>query len=100
MDTSFSTKIANLYPFVKTESQRSSPEYLTARLWEYDLMSKQRSAVSFCKRVSGVNHNDMSKLSLEERDSIENCLRQNFLNKNPEYFGKRDVIYLDLHNYD
>ena len=41
---------------------------------------------------------DLSKITIEEKDSIEQCLRKNFLKRNPDYFGKRDTIILDLYD--
>lgn len=100
MDSSKVFKILNLYSFVKTEQNRTDSEYINTRLGEYQLMQKQRSAVGFCKRITGINTFDVSKITNEEKEAIESCLRDNFLKNDPEYFGKRDVIYLDLHNYD
>jgi hypothetical protein len=100
MDTNQLFKILNLYSFVKTEDQRTDEKFVGQRLWEHKLMQKQRNAVSFCKKLSAINTNDLSKITNEEKESVENCLRENFLKDDPNYFGTRDVIYIDLHNYD
>ncbi len=100
MDTIGVYKILNLYNFVKTEKEKTDKSYISERLWEYSLLSKQRSAVAFCKKLNAINFNDLTKLNNEDKESLESCLRENFLSRDPDYFGKRDVIYLDLHNYD
>ena len=100
MDTSKVFKILNLYTFVKTEDDKADPKYVDQRLWEHKLMQRQRNAVSFCKKLNGINTFDVSKITNEDKDSIESCLKENFLKDDAEYFGSRDVIYLDLHNYE
>lgn len=100
MDTSQLYKILNLYAFVKTEGSRADEKFVNQRIWEHNLMQKQRTAVTFCKKVSGITSNDLSKITNIEKDLVENCLRENFMKDDPNYFGDRDVIYLDLHNYE
>jgi hypothetical protein len=92
--------VLNMYPFVNTEVKKTDIGYINMRLNEYKLMNKQREAVSFCKTLADVNTNDLSKISNVEKEKIEKCLKENYLNKNPDYFGKRDVIFLDLYSYD
>jgi hypothetical protein len=99
MEPSKVFNIINMYPFVKTEYARNSKDFIDQRLKEYQLMVKLRSAVSFCKKINGIKSADVTKLTNEEKEGIENCLRENFLKSDPNYFGVRDVIYLDLHNY-
>jgi hypothetical protein len=89
----------NFYSFVRIESDKNDPSYIEARQKEHSIMTNQRNAVTFCKNVLAINTYDLSKIGNEEKEAIENCLRENFLYKNPNYFGKRDTIYLDLHNY-
>ncbi len=92
-------RLANLYSFVKTEVPRTNSEYQKQRQWEHNLMTKQRFAVNFCKSLHAINTCDMSKIGNEEKASIEECLKENFLAKDPNYFGNRDTVILDLHNY-
>uniref|UniRef100_A0A7S3IXY2 Uncharacterized protein n=1 Tax=Strombidium inclinatum TaxID=197538 RepID=A0A7S3IXY2_9SPIT len=69
---------------------------------ERALVSKLREAVTFCKHDVGVGHAIVAKeLSTEERIDVEKCLVKNYLVPNGwDYFGKRDVIYLDLMSPD
>jgi hypothetical protein len=99
MNSSNIYEILNLYSFVKTEKNKSDQEYVEQRLWEYNLMRKQRNAVSFCKKLTVIKLNDLSQITNEDKERIEGCLRENFLSKDPNYFGRRDTIFLDLHNY-
>lgn len=92
--------VLNMYPFVKTELNKTDPEYIKKRLGEFDLMKKQREAVAFCKKLTDVWTNDLSKITNDEKQKIENCLTENYLTRDPFYFGERDVIFLDLHSYD
>ena len=64
---------------------------------EESLISKTRSAVKFCLNSTGVTATDVSKVTPEDKVNVENCLRENFLSKNPDYFGKRQTIFLDLY---
>src|SRR5690242_8330863 len=91
--------ILNLYSFVKTDLERSHPEFVKQRVWEFELMKKQRTAVKFCKDSLSIKTNEFPKLSNEDKQNIENCLTENFLKEDPNFFGKRDVIFLDLHDY-
>lgn len=101
MDTylKYEGKLMNLYPFVKTVDEKVSVQYLGQRKWELDLMVKQRKAVTFCRNYLAITTTDLSKLTNIEKESVENCLKDNFLDQDPDYFGKRDTIFLDLHNY-
>jgi hypothetical protein len=90
------SEIINQYAFVRTEKERSDNTFVNNRLWEHSLMTRQRAAVSFCKKFTGISSNNLSKLTNDDKDSIEQCLRDNFLSKDRFYFGKRDHIYLDL----
>jgi hypothetical protein len=96
MDAKNMSEIINQYPYVRAEKERSDSSFVDKRLWEHNLMTRQRAAVSFCKKYTGINMNNLSKLTNEDKEAIENCLKENFLSKNPLYFGKRDHIYLDL----
>lgn len=76
----------------------SKIEDLPQLLEERRLVNKLREAVQACKAETGLNHwyNDQ-KMPGEERMKIERCLTQNYLLKfGMDYFGKRDLIYLDM----
>jgi len=88
--------VLNIYPFVNTLKSRDDPEFIKARLFEHNLMSNQRSAVSFCKNLNGIKTSNIGKISQEDKDNIVTCMNDYFVEKDPNYFGKRDVIYLDL----
>lgn len=76
---------------------RNNHEFRRVRAEEEGLVSTLRNAVRFCKKENGIHSKDLSKLGSSERESIENCLNENFLSRDPHYFGRRDVIYLDLY---
>jgi hypothetical protein len=92
-------KILNMYSFVKTMKTREDPQFVKDRFYEYQLMQKQRTAVGFCKNLLGIKMTDITRISQEEKDSIVNCLETKFLSKDPNYFGNRSTVYLDLHEY-
>lgn len=61
-----------------------------------------RNAITFCKSALelGPQINDRN-LKAEERLGFERCLTENFLvKKGMDYFGKRDLIYIDLYGTD
>jgi 23S rRNA A1618 N6-methylase RlmF len=95
MNENFSS-IINQYSFIRTALDRSSEEFVQQRMWEHNLIKRQRASVSFCKKISGINTVNISKLTNDDKSALEDCLRQNFLNRDANYFGKRDHIYLDL----
>jgi hypothetical protein len=92
-------KIMNLYSFVRTHDDKTDTEYVKKRIDEYKMTAKLRDAVTFCKKINNIYTNDLSKITNKEKDDVESCLKENFIKENPDYFGKRDVIYIDLHNY-
>ena len=57
-----------------------------------------RQAVQWCKESLGyqiIMHD--SRANLEVRANMENCLTRHFLvRKGADYFGKRDLIYVDM----
>ena len=54
--------------------------------------------MGFCKELLEMNTFQDRKLKFEERMNFEKCLTENFLVKyGYDYFGKRDLIYLDLY---
>lgn len=60
-----------------------------------------RDAVSFCKDLLEITTVSDRNLKYEERVNFEKCLTQNFLVKHGnDYFGKRDLIYVDLYGTD
>ena len=71
-------------------------------LEERNLASKLREALTFCKNtldLKGVLHD--ANLKPEDRVNIEKCLTENYLlKKGMDYFGKRDLIYIDLYGSD
>jgi hypothetical protein len=95
MNENFSS-IINQYSFIRTALDRSSDEFVKQRLWEHNLMKRQRAAVSFCKKVNGINTVNISKLTNDDKSVLEGCLKDNFLKRDNDYFGRREHIYLDL----
>lgn len=62
---------------------------------------KLRTAIGFCKNMLEITATHDSFLKYEERMNFEKCLTENFLVKyGYDYFGKRDLIYLDLYGSD
>jgi hypothetical protein len=60
---------------------------------------KLRDAIGFCKDTLEINYIHDKHLKREERINFERCLTENFLVKHgANYFGKRDLIYLDLYS--
>jgi len=64
---------------------------------EDEIIDKVRSAVAYCKGQTKISSNDISKVSLLDKEKIELCLYENFLKDNQNYFGERDTIFIDLH---
>ena len=61
------------------------------------LANRIRAAVQFCKDENNVLHMADSKMTAPERMGMEKCLVSNYLLKfGMDYFGKRDLIYLDM----
>lgn len=86
----------NEYSFINTLLPRNSVEFRNERILEESITSKIRLAADFCKRLSGVTASDLSRVSIEDKINVEKCLRDNYLSKDPNYFGKRDTIFIDL----
>lgn len=71
---------------------------LKTYLTERQQASKLRSAIGFCKNLLEINAVTDRLLKYEERLNFEKCMTENFLVKHgQDYFGKRDLIYIDLH---
>lgn len=48
-----------------------------------------------------MTHTSDRNLKAEDRMSVEKCLTENYLIKHGmDYFGKRDLIYIDLYGSD
>lgn len=92
--------IDSLYPFVKVSIDTKNPVYVRNRLREIELNLAVRTAVSTCKNGLGIKSTNLSHITDEEKVGIENCIQKNYLDKNPNYFGNRDTIFLDLNNYN
>lgn len=79
------------------EKIRNESDY-TRYLAERDLAVRLREAIGFCKNSLelGPVLTDR-KLKPEDRVNVERCLTENYLlKKGMDYFGKRDLIYIDL----
>lgn len=85
----------NQYSFVKTAFSRYSEEFLVRRLKESEITSSIRSAVNTCKALNGITTKDISKISAQDKLNVEQCLHDNYLRKNPDFFGKRQTIFID-----
>jgi uncharacterized UPF0146 family protein len=86
----------NDYEFVNTQLPRNSQEFLKQRIVEVGITSKIREAANYCKQFCGVTASDLSRVTVEDKIKVEKCLRDNYLSKDPNYFGKRDTIFIDL----
>jgi len=72
-----------------------------AFLQEREHVSRLRNAISYCKGSLEINAVSDHNLKPEERLGMERCLTENFLLKHGmNYFGKRDLIYIDLYGSD
>ena len=67
---------------------------------ERTLAKRLRDAVGFCKNLLELDNTEETKpLEYEEKVNFEKCLVENYLVKHGmDYFGKRDLIYLDLYS--
>ena len=67
-------------------------------LKERKFVGRLREAIGFCKNTLEITHVYDKHLKKEERLNFERCLTENYLIKHGEnYFGKRDLIYIDLY---
>ena len=65
---------------------------------ERNLAGRMRHAIGFCKKELEIDSKIDLDLKYEERVNFEKCLTENFLMKHGmDYFGKRDLIYIDLY---
>jgi hypothetical protein len=68
---------------------------------EREQASRLRNAISFCKNSLEITAVSDRNLKAEERVGIERCLTENYLLKfGNNYFGKRDLIFIDLYGSD
>jgi hypothetical protein len=68
---------------------------------ERESSHKLRSAIGFCKNLLEITAINDKNLKYEERMNFEKCMTENFLVKHGyDYFGKRDLIYVDLYGTD
>lgn len=84
------------YDFVNTVLPRTNPDFIAAVNKEQEIVEKIRAATKYCKDITQIRTNDLSKISADEKTAIEKCLNNNFLSSNPDYFGTRETIFLDL----
>ena len=57
-----------------------------------------RDAIGFCKQELEINAKTDTELQQVERINFEKCLTENYLLKHGmDYFGKRDLIFIDLY---
>lgn len=79
----------------------TSEEEFKVFMKEREQASRLRNAVAYCKGSLEINAVSDHKLKAEERLGMERCLTENFLLKfGMNYFGKRDLIYIDLYGSD
>ena len=65
---------------------------------ERKLAQRLREAIGFCKQELEINAMIDLDLEYEERVNFEKCLTENYLvKKGMDYFGKRDLIYIDMY---
>ena len=73
------------------------PEYQEERA----LAKRLREAIQWCKVDTGITQSNDQKMDPEARMTMEKCLTKNYLlAKGMDYFGKRDLIYLDMRGQD
>ena len=84
------------YDFVNTVLPRTNPDFIAAVNKEQEIVERIRAATRYCKDINQIRTNDISKISVDEKASIEKCLHNNFLTSNSDYFGVRETIFIDL----
>jgi hypothetical protein len=78
----------------RIESQEDLLQFLAER----EHVKRLRDAIGFCKDQLEITATADQQVPYEQRVGFEKCLTQNFLLKyGNNYFGKRDLIYLDLY---
>ena len=60
-------------------------------------MKRLRDAIQFCKDENEITFKSDQKMTPDMRMTMEKCLINNYLLKHGmDYFGKRDLIYIDM----
>lgn len=68
---------------------------------EREASVRLRQAIGFCKQALEINTVSDRNIKAEEKLGMERCLTENFLLKRGmDYFGKRDLIYIDLYGIE
>lgn len=79
----------------------STEQDLKQYLVEREQAGRLRNAITFCKNTLELTAVNDRKLNAEQRVGFERCLTENYLLKHGmNYFGKRDLIYVDLYGTD
>jgi len=79
----------------------TSEKDLQDYIGEREFVARLRNAVSYCKNALEITATVDYALRPEERLGLERCLTENYLVKRGyNYFGKRDLIYIDLFGSD
>lgn len=89
--------ITSKYPFVETKLCRNSKEFYKNRLAEEEIIGKIRNATLFCKKETELLGTELANMNADDKLKMEQCLNDNFLSKDVNYFGKRDTIFIDMH---
>lgn len=64
---------------------------------ELELLHRLRQAIQFCKSDNELAYMSDLNMPAEDRMKMEQCLVKNYLiPKGLDYFGKRDLIYIDM----
>ena len=64
---------------------------------ERNLMKRLRDAIQHCKEDTGITLKSDQKMTADMRMTMEKCLINNYLLKHGmNYFGERDLIYIDM----
>lgn len=84
------------YPFAETELSRNNEKFLELRKKEEEITGKIRNATRLCLSQNHIYSRDITSLSKDDKIKVESCL-QGFVEKDANYFGKRQTIFIDLH---
>lgn len=85
------------YPFVDSKLCRKSKEFYNKRVEEEAIIQKIRDATNFCKKETELLGTELANMTFDDKFKMEQCLVDNFLSKDMNYFGKRDTIFIDMH---
>ncbi len=70
-------------------------------LREREITNRLRNAISHCKSALEITSTHDRALKEDQKINFERCLVENYLVKyGNDYFGKRDLIYLDMFGTD